>query len=402
MPGILAWPLLAFMTLVLAGRYRWCNNNRYDRYFNSTLAFLLAAQLLREHLVQNLLVRTGFMTLPGAWQLAAAVLSYSYTEFIGFTMLWSGMSEAETRRKHKYYRLAGVLLVTGMLISGTDARIAAESFEFMVGWDSVLGLLCSMAMLTVLAVRMIWLSLRELRIATRRRERLIAITTLSMGVAGVANVVQEVALQISDQLGWTHTADFRQQYHASGLFYMILVVFVTAAVPLLTKLLRSLGLDPISRSWYKLQPLRDALRSVVPDCVFEVDDDTPRRRKSGLQLHHTVVEIRDAILALRPHFREISEHDRIRFLAKPNVVSAHEHDAAIAALRLAHAARAKAAGAAPQPVDADSAPIVASHAATLQQEAAELITLAKWWPIAYAATEHDVESDADTKANLPI
>ena len=402
MPGILAWPLLVFIALVLAGRYRWCNNNFYDRYFNSTLAFLLAAQVLREHLVQHLLVTTAFMTLPGTWQLATAVLSYSYTEFVGFTMLWSGMSESETRRKHRYYRLAGVLLVLGFLVAGTSARIAAEPIEFTRGWESVLTLPCVTAMLMVLAVRIILLSVRELRIAARRRERLIAISTLSMGVAGVFNVVQEAGLQLSDQLGWTDTAHFRQQYHSNGLFFMIVGVFATAAVPLASRLARSLGLDPISRNWHKLQPLRHALRNVMPDCAFDIDDDAPQRRqKTGLQLHHTVVEIRDAILGLRPYIRELPEHARTHFLGKPSAVPAPEHDAAMAALHLAEAARAKSAGIAPAPVDPDSALLVASRAATLHQEAAELVALAKWWPAACAATEHRIDTAANTKANLP-
>ena len=148
------------------------------------------------------------------------------------------------------------------------------------------------------------------------------------------------------------------------------------------KLLGSLGLDPISRSWCKLQPLRQAMRTVVPECVFDFDDDEPGRRKSELQLHQTVVEIRDAIVRLRPYFREVPDQDRIRFLDEPNAVPARDHDAAIAALRLAHAARAKAAGIMLEPLDVDSA-LIASRAATLEQEAAELVTLAKWWPAAY-------------------
>ena len=155
-PGIIAWPLIAFMALVLAGRLRWSNSNLYEKYFNSTLAFLLAAQILREHVVQNMLVKTSFMTMPGAWQLAAAVLCYSYTEFIGFILLWSGNSEAETRRKQRYYRVAGVLLVIAMLIAGTSARIAGEPFEYTVGWHAAANLTCFSAMLMVLATRMIW------------------------------------------------------------------------------------------------------------------------------------------------------------------------------------------------------------------------------------------------------
>lgn len=399
MPGLIAWPVIAFMTLVLVGRYRWCSSNLYEKYFNNTLVLLLLTQLLREHLVQDILVKSAFMTRPATWQLSTAVMSYSYAEFMGFVLLWSGMSEADARCKHKYYRLAGVLLATGVLIFGTPARIAEKPLEFTVGWESATGLTCVSALLVVLATRMIWLSLHEFRIARRRRERLIAISTLSMGLAGMGNVVEEAALQMSDQLGWTNTADFRQQYHAFGLFFLILGVFATAAVPLATKLRRSLGLDPISRSWRTLQPLRRALRTVVPECVFALDDEELRRKKSQLQLHHTVVEIRDAILGLRPYVREIPNHELMRFLTKPRPVPARDRDAAVAALRLAYAARAKAAGVTPEPPDVDSALIAASRAATLQEEAAELAMLAKWWPAAYAATEDMVDSAADKKAS---
>lgn len=397
-PGIIAWPLIAFMMLVLLGRYRWCNGNLYEKFFNSTLALMLLAQLLREHLVQGLLVRTAFMTMPGTWQLGTAVLSYSYTEFIGFTLLWSGMSEAETRRKHKYYRLAGVLLAVGLLVFGTRARMAAQSLEFTSGWDSLTTLTCFIAMPMVLVTRVIWNSLRELRIAARRREHLIAISTLAMGLTAVVTALQEVALQMSDELGWTHTADFRQQYHASYLFFMIFSLFLIAPIPLAIKLRRSLGLDYISRCWRELQPLRQALRVVVPECVFKPDDDEPGRRKTELQLHQTVVEIRDAILGLRHYLREIPDDDVMHFLAEPHKVPARDHDAAISALRLAYAARAKAAGAAPEPPDVDSTRIVVSRAATLRQEAAELTMLAKWWPAAYAAAEKVIEAVAETKA----
>jgi hypothetical protein len=401
-PGIIAWPLIVFMTVVVVGRYRWFNSNLYERYFNNTLAFLLVAQVLREHLVDNMLVRTFAVTMAGTWQLGAAVLLYGVTELMGFILLWSGMSEAETRRKHRYYRLAGVLLIAGMLISGTRARLAGEPFEFTVGWESVANLSCLTTMMMVLATRVIWNSLRELRTVSSRRERWIALSFLAMGLLAVGVVLKEAALQIFDQLGWTHTAHYRQQSHAALLFFVILAPFVVAVVPLAMKLLGFFGLDPITRSWRKLQPLRQAMRTVVPECVFDFDDDEPGRRKSKLQLHHTVVEIRDAILGLRPYFREVPDQDRIRFLDEPNAVPARDHDAVIAALRLAHAARAKAAGITPEPLDVDSALIVASRAATLEQEAAELVTLAKWWPAAYAAIEDITESAVTRKASSTI
>lgn len=399
MPGVIAWPFIAFMTLVLLGRYRWYNNNLYEKYFNNTLAFLLAAQILREHLVQNLLVRTSFMTMPGTWQLGTAVLGYSFTEFIGFSLLWSGMSETETRRKHRYYRLAAVLLIAAFLICGTRARLTHTPLEFLTGWDSVTTLTCLTTMLMVLATLLIWNSGRELRSAGSRRERLIAGSTLAMGLVGVWAVLQEAALQIFDQLGWTHTADYRQQSHAAGLFFGILAPFVIAAVPLAMKSLSSLGLDPVTRSWRKLQPLRQAMRTVVPECVFDLDVDEPGRRKSELQLHQSVVEIRDAILRLRPYYRAVPNPDLTSVLGGPNAIPARDRDAVIAALRLAHAARAKAAGSTPAPLDVVSAPIIASRAATLEQEAAELVAVARWWPAAYTATEDTMETSTRTEAS---
>ena len=389
------------MTVVVVGRYRWFSSSLYERYFNNTLAFLLVAQVLREHSVDNMLVRTFFVTMAGTWQLGAAVLGYSVTELMGFILLWSGMSESETRRKHRYYRLAGVLLIAGMLISGTRARLAGEPFEFTVGWESVANLSCLTTMMMVLATRVIWNSLRELRTVSSRRERWIALSFLAMGLLAVGVVLKEAALQIFDQLGWTHTAHYRQQSHAALLFFVILAPFVIAVIPLARELLGFFGLDPITRSWYRLQPLRQAMRTVVPECVFDFDDDEPGRRKSKLQLHHTVVEIRDAILGLRPYFREVPDQDRIRFLDEPNAVPARDHDAVIAALRLAHAARAKAAGIKLEPLDVDSA-LIASRAATLEQEAAELVTLAKWWPAAYAAIEDIREAAVTRKASSTI
>lgn len=395
-PAIIAWPLIAFMTLVLLGRYRWFNENLSEKYINNTLAFLWAAQLLREPFMQKLIIDSALVTEPGAWQLSAALMGYSFTEFIGFSMLWSGMSEAETRHKHRYYRMTAILLITGFLICGTRARLAKKPLELLAGWDSVTTLSCLTAMLMVLAIRLVWNSLSELRAANSPRERWIALSTLLMGVFGVGVLVQEAALQLFDQLGWTHTAAYRKRSHEVSLFFGILAPFVIAAVPLALQMLRSLGLDRTTRSWHKLQPLREAMRAVAPESFVDSDDEEfGRRGKSTLQLHHTVVEIRDAILRLRPYVRAIPEQEVIRLLAESKTVCASEREAALAALRLARAAKAKTAGITPDPPDGDTALIVTSQATTLEQEAAELIRLATWWPSAYAAAT----SVAHTKAS---
>ncbi|MDP7739698.1 hypothetical protein QXL92_33770 [Mycobacterium paragordonae] len=111
-----------------------------------------------------------------------------------------------------------------------------------------------------------------------------------------------------------------------------------------------------------------------------------------------VIEIRDSILQLRPYFDNIDPDEQAAFLASSKV-PAVDHSAAIQALHLAHAARAKAAGCTPKPVDI--APAVRSRSTTLDEEAAELLKLTKWWAPAWAATQHHNASGPTTKSETP-
>ena len=77
-----------------------------------------------------------------------------------------------------------------------------------------------------------------------------------------------------------------------------------------------------------------------------------------------------------------------------------EHDAATHALVLAHAGRAKTAGVTPE--SPDIAPMVRTRSTTLGEEAAELLTLAKWWTPAYAATEQFTMPAPEVKARSSV
>ncbi|MCV7339854.1 hypothetical protein MHAE_05637 [Mycobacterium haemophilum DSM 44634] len=394
-PGAIAWPFITFMAIIVVARYRWFNNNLYGRYLNNTLALALLAQLLHEHLVQD----TLSMAPADAQQLYGAVVGFVGTEFIGFTLLWTGLSAAKTRKKHRYYRLAALVLCAAYLICGTGARALGEPLEVAGGWDRVAAWTFGMTMLLVLAVHLVWRSVLELRTVAQRRERLIAISTLLLGALLALTCLQDMGLPIADQLGWTNTADYRLRFHRSINFYTAAGVCMIAAVPCLMKLLGCLGLDPISRSWRKLQPLRQSMRTAVPECAFDLDIDDHRHLKTTLQLHQTVVEIRDAILQLRPYCREMPRHHLVGFLGKANTVPAREHDAAIEALHLAQAVRAKAAGATPEPREV--ALIGVSRATNLEEEVTGLLKLAKWWPAAYATSEHTTVSGLDTMKVSP-
>jgi hypothetical protein len=397
-PGIIAWPVITLMVITLVARWRWCRTNLYDTYYNNLMAWLMLAQLLREHDVEVVLSRSALMTVTTAQQLVFVAIIFASTEFIGFTMLWTNPSPVETRRGHRYYRLAAVILCVAFLVAATRARVAGQTLEVAGGWDAILAWSFSLTMILVLAARAGWMFAAELGKSTQNREFLLAVGGLLLGVVTAAGCLEALVLAVTDQLGWTNTLKFRLWFHGFEFFFLAVVAFSFGAVPLAARLLCYLGLDPTSRAWNKLDALRQSMTTAVPESSFNLDHGDYRFQKTTLQLHQTVIEIRDAILQLRPYFRDIAPHELAGFL-RANSVPTRERDAATHTFELAHAAKAKIAGATPGLPDMTT--IVRSRSTTLDEEVAELLTLAKWWKPARAATEQLTLTAPEVKASSP-
>lgn len=397
-PGIVAWPVITFMVILLAARFRWCRTNLYDTYFTNLMAFIMLAQLLREHDAEVILSRSSLMTVTTAQQLAFGAMIFASAEMIGFTMLWKRLSPVQTRRDHRYYRLAAVILCAAYLAAATRARVAGQTLEVSGGWDGILAWSFYLTMVLVLAARVTWMFAAELTKITHNREFLLAFGGLLLGIVTAAVSMEALALAVTDQLGWTNTVNFRLRFHGFEFFYEALLVFLLGAVPLAVKMLSHLGLDPTSRTWNRLQPLRLGMTAAFPESSFNIEHEDQRSQKTTLQLHQTVIEIRDATLRLRPYFHDTAGRELAAFLTAHSVPT-REHAAATHAFQLAHAARAKTAGAIP--AAPDIAPIVRSRATTLDEEAADLLTLAKWWHPAYAATERLASTAPEVKATSP-
>lgn len=383
-PPAVAWPLILFMVLVVVSRFVGFNSNLYDTYLNNTLAMLLIAQLLREHAVQQLLSDAALITATTAQQLAAVVLVFGSVEFIGFTMVWSGLAGPDIRRRHRYYRSAATLLAIGYLLAATRARVAAQPVEVSGGWDGVLAYCFYSTMFLVLVVQLMRLSIRELtRTGAPRRERLVAASGVALALAIGWVTLESVLLLVFEQLGWLHTGTYRAKVHGVYFFWEAVGCTALAAVPCVLAIVARGGLDRVSREWGRLQPLRHGLRRAVPENAFDLQDIDTRRRKTTLQLHQTVIEIRDLILQLRPFVSDLPPQHVDQFVAAHSISPA-DRDTAILALQLAHAADAKASGLAPYRLDATHT--VTSRATTLEQEARELVQLARWWLPAVAST----------------
>jgi hypothetical protein len=385
-PGILAWPLIAFMVAVVAARYILLSDTAFDRYLNNTLAFMLIVQLLREHQVQRLLEDGALFSVTATQQLSLGFMIPACTEFLGFTTLWSGRSEEDTRTAYLRYRRAGIVLFAAFLVVGTGARRAHQTLEAYPGWDGAWAWVIYLAMLVVLSVQLLRMCIAELLHSPTRRERLVATAGIAVGLLIGFATLEALILPFTNRWGLTDP-QLQLRFHGYNFFFEATGAAMIAAWPFVMQLLARWGLEPVSRSWRKLQPLRESMRAAVPGTAFDLAGhvSTSGRRRSLLQLHQSTVEIRDAVLQLRPFFGDVCDHD-VRKYFKASRVPARQHPAARRALLLACAVRNKAAGVTPKAWEVSA--VAASRSATLDDEITDLLAVARWWPSACAASQH--------------
>jgi hypothetical protein len=391
-PGIFAWPSIAFMVAVIAARYARVHETPFDRYLNNTLVFMLIVQLLREHQVQRLLDYSALASVTLSQQLSLGFMIPACTEFLGFTALWAGLSEEATRRVYLRYRRAGIVLFAAFLAAATGARRAHQTLETYPGWDGALAWALYLAILVVLSVQLLRMCIAELRHAPTRRERMVAAAGGALGLLIGFATMEALVLAFTNKWGWTDP-NVQLRFHGYNFFFEATGASMIAAWPFVMQLLAHWGLEPVSRNWRKLQPLRDSMRTAVPGTAFDLGGEVAGRRRSLLHLHQTSVEIRDAALQLRPFVGDITSDEVSRYLGD-NKVSARQRDAAVRALRLACAVRNKAAGRPPQAGDAGE--VAASRSATLDEEIRALLALARWWPNACAAAQHLTPSPTES------
>lgn len=378
-PAWLAWPLIAAMAAVITVRYKWFNKTLYENYFNNTLLLMLVAQLLRERAVEQLLERTAVMTVTMAQHLSLVLVFFMAGEFMGFITLWAQLSPEETRRRHRYHRAAAVILAAAFFVATTRARVNGQLLEVSGGWDNVIAWGIYAVLPVALGVQMVQMSIKESRRPdAKRRERLVAASGAVIGAAIGVTTLIAMALELFGELGWVDSLNYRLDTHAYIFFWEAIGAAAVSAVPIGLAIGTYLGMDEHGRSWRQLQSLRQDMTAALPDALFDLQSSRSRRGNAELRLHQTTIQIRDAILQLRPYYTGLSAETQQRFIQQYSVPDS-DHDAARAALQLAAAVRAKGADIEPSP---DGPQIVQSYSTNLDEDAAELLALARWWPLA--------------------
>ena len=394
-PGVIEWLVIVLMAITLAARFVWCRTNAFDNYLINVMAWTLLTQLLRDRGVEAVLSRGALLTITAAQQLAFVAMIFTATEVFGFIMLWQQRTPADTAHHQRYYRLAAAVLSVLFLIAATRARVAGQTLEISGGWDGVAAWAVYLLMLEIVAVRVTKMARLEMKKSRGRREYILAIAGIGTGLFSLAACLEAFGLAVTEQLGWTHTVQARLWFHGFDFFTEAVLIYLFGAVPLILKLLSHMGLDQVSRSLALLGPLRSGILAAAPESAFGPEAAAAGLRKTPLQLHQAVIEIRDGILRLRPYFAYLTDEQR-RNVGRQHRVGAGDEDVATYAFQLAYAARAKRDNL--PPLAPTAAALAHSGSATLDDDVAQLLKVAKYWAPAVTAAQRADLTDIDEQA----
>ncbi|MEN4397458.1 DUF6545 domain-containing protein [Mycolicibacterium conceptionense] len=394
LPDSVAWPLLLFMAVVTITRFAFysTNSTQYDKYLNYTLGFALASNLLRDRTIETRLNQVLGWDLTTMQQISLALMIFVGAEFRGFTTVWRGdLPNEEAIRRHRTHRVTAVVCCVVFLVAATPARNAGEHLEVHGGWPAVIAWSFYEIPIVALTAPLMWMCIKEtVRSDAAFKERLVPIGGIVIGLLIAVSNPGAAVLALLEELGWLHSIDYRLAVHSVIFFTISVFANMLAAVPCLLAVHVRTGLDSMSRTWRRLQPMLADMTRVVPAIVFHLDTPSRYRRKTPLDVHQSVVQLRDAMLQLRPWIQPLDNEEAERFL-RQHAVPPRQHPEALRALRLARAAEAKLDG---RPViNNDQTETTAYRGTSLQEEAADLLRLATWWPAArtYTGSGHAME-----------
>ncbi|GGK68649.1 MAB_1171c family putative transporter [Nocardia camponoti] len=365
-PGLLAWPALALVTVVLLGRWWLLSDSEGDRLIDRALTAALVGLLLRERLVEQMLV--DILPFPDsdvvnvARQLSFGGILLCVAAIYGLAQLWAGADPTMTRQRQRRYDLVALASTTVILIAGTPARRADELIDQTLGWPAVVAWVAFYLPIGAIAFLVGRISIRELRGAdetTTWRERI-----LCLGVLGIAALIGLDALAtpvITALEVHAGQPSSDPEMITKAWTFFIATVWATSvvAVPLMATVLTRSGWDRTGRACRQLHPLWQDLTAAVPEIVLPLPAG---RVEPATRLHRLIVEIRDSLM----------------FLKRYGVDDTVAQDPATYARAIAAAIAAKSAG---QPPAADTAAsrAVQPGSRDLAAELNQLVALAKAW-----------------------
>ncbi|MDO3297751.1 hypothetical protein P5V47_03475 [Mycobacteroides abscessus subsp. massiliense] len=372
-PGYISWPVIACFVLVLAFRRRWLNTGLAARHRNRALTYLAATHLASEPQVQHLLATTIPTTAGTTSQIPLALLLLTCPEVIGIIAMTDAIDPAALVRGYRHYRIATVVTITVLYFVAVSPRQQDQPIALASDNSEVLAAAVWSVLSVTAAAVIVWQLTKNLRQApTTTAQRLIAVELSAIAALICLPGLSVFILALLERLHLAHTLPVRQAIYSYASFGALLAALPLALGPCFVAAQALLHRDSNGRTWRKLQPLWTDLTSVYPDTVL---NEPPQRFQpvNDFQLHRVIIEIRDALLQLAPHITELTDTDRQR-LAQ----ACEPQDVDQSALQALQIANAIAHPASTDPSTFSSAALPAT--ATREDELAQLIDLAGWWP----------------------
>ncbi|MBF6376873.1 MAB_1171c family putative transporter [Nocardia farcinica] len=390
-PGLLAWPVLFAVTAITAGRWWLLGDKVVDRLINRALLAAIAGLLMREAWAEDLAARlvwfvgdAEMVQLCRQASFGAILVSVSY--IYGIAKLWDGADPADTWRRQRVYDLVALSASAVILIAGTPARRADQLIDEALGWPAVIAWVAFYLPLGITAWVIARISFRELRSDAFLRERV-----LYLGVLVLAAGLGLSSLAIPFQTGFAvvqnqPSADPDMSSKGWTFFLANVVASAAVAVPLVSTILIRTGHDRTSRYCRRLQPVWRDLTASVPEIVLAPPGDGGGV-EPALRLHRMIVEIRDALLHLKPY-------TTARYPAGPDREGMLSYAVAILA-----AIDQKNAGRAPQDEHSPGLQPVRLGPRDLTTDLNELLDLAGVWPTARHIAS--IETPLSTRCATP-
>lgn len=384
-PPCVTWPALACIAAVLIARYLFFNKSGYESAFNNLLTCLFVANILRERTVEVMLDDAGIMSITTAQHASLVAVVFANAELLRFIRLWKHPPADTERYTYLTPYVAAAAVSGGFWIAATPARQAGQTLEEFGGWTAMIAWTILVSIFVTTGAGLAYNSVREFRgPETSLRERLLAASGVVIGSFIVATSVDVPVLAAADALGRVDAEPILTWLHGQTIFLETVGTCLFGLVPFALAAMAQVGLDTTSCRLRRIRPLLIDLMDAAPEVVFQLPDPYKRRGWTALDLHQAVVQIRDGILHLRPWMLTLSEATADRLCTLHRVPDG-ERAEAILAFQLAAAIRRKDRGRDPAPAANSSSGRAASppsRSADLDGETAEMLRLAKWWPVA--------------------
>ncbi|QCB51796.1 hypothetical protein E5720_17625 [Rhodococcus sp. PAMC28707] len=295
--ALIAYPILVFAALVIAGRAVLAGNARSSRRVTTAVTFLLLSGLLRERAVQEQIAlrMSGTIDVPLVRQISTVMLMLAMVPLVVMGARWVVGNRSESWNRRILFLAA--LSAVALLVVGTRSRATGQYIDVTPGWETIVYFGLFSAWTAAMASLYLSVAIRELRHGGLPRRYVVMIVALAL--LSLWGVEESVSIAISGMaagLGLAQTfVQWRVAANENNLIFILLLGAGYTAVPLVHRLMELAGLDKWSRAYNGLLPMWADLTSACPEVLLRQSglNSNPRQRT-----HRRSVEIRDALSVL--------------------------------------------------------------------------------------------------------